>query len=366
MDLRLDKIAAQFDLASSIGTISPYGSGHINDTYCVYATDDATPLYILQRLNHHVFSNIPALKTNIVRITSHIRNKLSQNPDADIQREVLTPLPTKAKDYFYRDAAGNYWGMYVFIQSSVLYDTVQSESQAYQAGKAFGRFIQLLSDFPAGELHESIPNFHNMLWRLEQFLHAKKADKAGRLGEVEPEITFVETRAERMLSLPRYAADGILPQRITHNDTKLNNILFDTQGRALCVIDLDTVMPGLIHYDFGDSIRSITSGGVEDETDLSSISFNVSLYTAYTQGFLGELHSILTPLELETLAFGAQYMTFIMGLRFLTDYLNGDTYYKTHYAAQNLARARSQFALLGKMECVAPEMQQVVEKYSKL
>lgn len=363
MKITLEDIAAHFVLPSPIGRIIPYGSGHINDTFCIYDTTQTIPLYILQRINHQVFTNIPLLKTTTARITEHIRSKLRQKTNTDLHRAVLTPLATKTGEFFFLDADGNYWGMYLFIQGSVLYDTVRSDRQAYQAGTMFGRFIRLLADFPTSELHESIPNFHNMIVRLEQFYEAQEQDRAKRTKIVQSEIDFVTARVDSMTSLQNNLANGLLPQRITHNDTKLNNILFDAAGNALCVIDLDTVMPGLVHYDFGDSIRSIASSSAEDETDPSRICLNLAFYTAYTRGFLEELHTILTPFEQTTLAFGAQYMTFIMGLRFLTDYLNGDVYYKIHYAQHNITRARSQFALLRDMERHAVEMQAIIDNW---
>ena len=280
----------------------------------------------------------------------------------DPDRETLHFIKTKDGAQYYTAPDGDYFRAYVFVKDSISYDAVESAALFQKSGEAFGRFQHLLADFPAETLYETIPNFHNTLWRYEnEFLPAVEADKAGRAAAVQAEIQFVKDRKADTHRLSDLAAAGQLPLRVTHNDTKLNNVLFDaTAGEAICVIDLDTVMPGLAHYDFGDSIRFGANTAAEDEADLSKVSLDLEYFGAYAKGFLSQAGESLTQTEIDQLAFSAKLMTFECGMRFLTDYLNGDTYFKTAYPEHNLVRARNQFALVADMERKMNQMEALI------
>jgi hypothetical protein len=320
------------------------------------------PDYILQRINHHIFKNVPKLQDNILRVTSHIRKKLEQTPGANPDRETLTLIPALDGKPYFKDEEGNFWRIYIFIDKNRSYDRVESPAQAYEGGKAFGRFQYLISDLEGDPLHETIPNFHNMDMRLKTFFETVKNDPANRVSKAGPEIKFVEERAEVMTRILRLGEEKKIPERITHNDTKFNNVLLDENDKRLCVIDLDTVMPGYIHYDFGDSIRTTTNTGNEDEKDLSKVEMDIRLFEAYSKGFLEETKSFLTPVEIDNLAFSGKMMTFIIGLRFITDYLDGDHYFKIHHEHHNLQRAKAQFKLVASMERQFEDMQKIIEE----
>ncbi|WP_461489833.1 phosphotransferase enzyme family protein [Pontibacter sp. HJ8] len=343
-------VLSQFDLKGGIEAVTPYGSGHIHDTYYVRNTDAACPDYLLQRINHHVFRNVPQLMENIQQVTTHLRNKLAGMPAQDPDREVLTLIPTRRHTTYYQDADGNFWRVYLLLQGTRSYDLVENAQQAYQGGKAFGRFQALLADMDATQLHESIPDFHNVEYRLRQFEEAREKDPAGRVTEVQAEIEFVEQRVHAMATIVRLGREGKLPLRITHNDTKFNNVLLDSQDKAQCVIDLDTVMPGFVAYDYGDAIRTTAVTTPEDEKDLSKIDIDLDLFRGFTQGFLEETRGSLTEQEIESLSLGITLLPFIMGLRFLTDYIDGDHYYKIHFPEHNLQRAQAQFRLVEVLE----------------
>jgi len=359
---QLKNIVRQFDICGQATVIQPYGNGHINTTYLVKTTPVDCPDYVLQKINRHVFNNIPALMRNIQLVTEHLRNKLRQNSNADPRREVLTVILTQSGALFYCDEAGDYWRMYLNISDSVSFDMVENEQMALRGGQAFGRFLALLADLPASELYTTIPEFHDLDRRLQNFYNAVKKDSAGRVNKAQKEIAFITERAERMQVINHLAAQGRIPQRITHNDTKFNNILFDRQKRALCVIDLDTVMPGLIHFDFGDAIRTCANTAAEDEADLSGVRMDIDLFRSYARGFLLETAFMLNQTEIDQLAFSAKLMTFIIGLRFLTDYLEDDRYYRIHYKEHNLVRARTQFQLLRSMEEQYDSMRRIIEE----
>ncbi len=342
------------------GPVEPYGSGHIHDTYRVRNGEAGRPEYILQRVNHQVFTRVPELMENISRVTAHLREKLRDVPGADPDRETLTVVPTRGGALYHQDPEGNYWRLYRLIADARSYDVVASPALAYQGGKAFGRFGALLADLPATELHETLPHFHDIERRLVTFEKVLAADPAGRAREVGPEIEFVRERAEAMGTILRWGRAGRLPLRITHNDTKFNNVLLDARDQALCVVDLDTVMPGYVAYDFGDSIRTTANTAAEDEADLSKVDFNVSLFEAYARGYLEEMGRFLTPDEVASLPLGCKLMPYIMGVRFLTDYLDGDHYYKIHFAGHNRQRARAQFAYLRRLEARYGEVERIV------
>ncbi|GAB3533745.1 aminoglycoside phosphotransferase family protein [Pontibacter brevis] len=346
----LSFIASQFATRGEAADIKPHGSGYIHDTYHVVNAQAASPDYLLQRINHLVFKNVPALMENIQLVTGHLRKKLEDVPGANPEKEVLRLIPLKDNRLFYQDTAGNYWRMYEFLPHTRSYDIVRTAQQAFEGGKAFGTFQALLSDLEANLLHDTIPDFHNIAYRLRLFREAIVRNTKNRVKDVMNEIAFVEARTEVMATILKLGQAGELPLRITHNDTKFNNVLLNEQDEAQCVIDLDTVMPGYVAYDFGDAIRTTVNTASEDEKDLDKISVDLDLFQAFTSGFLKETAGFLTNTEVRSLAMGCLLLPFIMGLRFLTDYIDGDTYYKINFPEHNIQRSRAQFRLVQKLE----------------
>lgn len=343
-----------------------YGSGHINDTFLVRCTlDDGTEKkYILQRMNREIFTKPEELMENVINVTSFLRKKIIDR-GGDPERETLNVILTKDGNAYFVDSIGEYWRAYVFIEDAESYDLVERPEDFYESAVAFGNFQSLLSDYPAETLHETIKNFHNTKTRFATFKKAVEEDVMGRAASVQDEINFVLEREDVAFALGDMLAAGELPLRVTHNDTKLNNIMMDSKTRkGICVIDLDTVMPGLSVYDFGDSIRFGASTGAEDEIDLSKISCDMNLFELYTKGFIEGCKGSLTEKELEMLPMGAKVMTFECGMRFLTDYLQGDTYFKIHREGQNLDRCRTQFKLVKDMEDKWETMHEIVKKLS--
>lgn len=349
----MQNIYGRFVLDGNAISCEPYGNGHINHTYLLRT--DAPHAYILQGLNTSVFQNIPGLMQNLIAVTDHLR-RLDGDP-----RHVLTLVPTKEGKPYLCTEDGQYWRLYEFITGSLCLEQPRSADDLLQSGVAFGRFQKQLADFPAETLVETIPRFHDTPHRYELLRQAVHENRAGRLLEVQYELGFYlmhEREASALLDLCRR---GELPLRVTHNDTMLNNVMLDeTLHTPLCVIDLDTVMPGLAANDFGDSIRFGASTAAEDERDLSKVSLSLDLFEAYTRGFLSECGTRLTQAEVETLPMGAKLMTLECGVRFLTDYLNGDTYFHTARPTQNLDRARTQMKLFQDMEAKWSRMQQIV------
>ncbi len=340
----------------------PYGSGHINDTFLTVWRGKR---YILQRMNNNVFPYPLEMMENIAGVTAHIRAKAAQRGE-DTERASLTVVPTRDGKDCFCDSMGSWWRVYVFVENTVARQRVENAKDFEICAEAFGHFQQDLADYPAEKLHETIENFHNTPWRVENLKRAISEDACGRCGEAAEDIAFALAREEFAGTLERAHAAGELPLRVTHNDTKLNNILFDAEtGAAACVIDLDTVMPGYSVNDFGDSIRFGANTAVEDETDLSKVSLNLELFEAYARGFLRGCGGRLTEKELELLPEGAMMMTYECGIRFLTDYLSGDTYFKIHRPKHNLERCRNQFALLADMERKLPEMRAIIKKLEK-
>jgi Ser/Thr protein kinase RdoA (MazF antagonist) len=360
-DSFLFDIVDNFRIEGTIGSVKPFGSGHINDTFLVKIVERVAPDYLLQRKNHYVFKDVPGMMDNIRRVTEHIRKKLEHVKDANPDREVMTLISTDSGAWYVMDADGNYWSLFLFIPDSISYDVVDDDRMAFEGGRAFGRFQRLLADLPGQPLNVTIVDFHNMAWRFDNFHKALKADTVGRAGSVQKEIDFTLAREDEMVSYYKHLCEN-LPERITHNDTKFNNILFDKEGKALCIIDLDTVMPGYVAYDFGDSIRTAANTGEEDDPDLDKVRFNRAVYKNFSEGFISEIREALTPEEIESIPFGARYMTFIMGIRFLTDYLEGDIYYKISDPEQNLRRVRTQHKLILAMEDHFDEMRRIVRE----
>lgn len=348
--------ARAFAISGEFAGASPYGSGHINDSYCaIFEHEGASTRYLLQRINHHIFKNPVALMENIERVTAHLATRVADDPDHD--RRALRLIPTRAGGVLHVDEDGNYWRAYKFIGNATTYDSVQSPEQAFQAARAFGEFQRMLADFPAPRLHDTIPDFHHTPKRFAALEQAISADVAGRAATARPEIDFALERK----SVAARLVEAALPERVTHNDTKINNVLLDdVTGEGTCVIDLDTVMPGLAAYDFGDMVRTATSLSPEDERDLSRVKMEFPLFEALACGYLSSAGGFLTPEEKESLAFAGKLITFEIGIRFLTDYLSGDTYFKVHREGHNLDRCRAQFKLVESIEFEEDRMAELI------
>ncbi|MGL6173435.1 MAG: phosphotransferase enzyme family protein [Cellulosilyticaceae bacterium] len=360
----IKKIAESFNFAGEVTSIESWGNGHINSTFLIQVTENnETVKYILQKINKNVFTKPDEVMENIEKITAHLREKIVAY-GGDIHRETLNIIPTKAGVNYAIDAAGDYWRVFEFITNTLSYEIISNPNDFYTSAKAFGKFQKLLADFPADTLHETILNFHHTKSRYEAFLQAVTEDRMGRTKDVQAEIDFVTARKADTELLLDMLEKGELPLRVTHNDTKINNVMIDkTSGEAICVIDLDTVMPGLSLYDFGDSIRSGATSGLEDEPDLSKIWMELPLFEIYTKGFMESVGDALTENEIRMLPMGAKVMTFECGIRFLTDHLNGDTYFRIHREGHNLDRARTQFKLVADMEQKWDQMKTIVESY---
>ena len=360
-DLR--RVASNFQIIGKLLKGQTYGSGHINDTYrLTYRTpavdpdqSDALTRFILQRINPNIFKRPVALMENIARVTTHIAGKLSDQPDQ--VRRVLTLIPSHRGQMWHIDEQGAYWRAYKFIENARTFDTVQSTQQAFESARAFGRFQRMLVDLPAPALHNTLPDFHDTPKRFLALEDAIARDVAGRLTLARAEVDFAVKR--------RYVADGLvqaaLPERVTHNDTKLSNVMLDdSTNEGICVIDLDTVMPGVALYDFGDMVRTTTTSSVEDERDLSKVTMQFPMFQALVRGYLSTAGDFLTGQEKSLLVFSAKLITLEQGIRFLTDYLLGDTYYKIRHQQQNLDRCRTQFQLMQSIEEQEAAMHELV------
>lgn len=350
------EICSKFDVFADVGS---YGNGHINDTYLC----TTSPAFILQRINTDIFKNADELMENISNVTAHLKEKISAyggNPD----RETLILIKTVDGKPYYRDEDGSCYRMYKFVENTVSIDVPENPNQMYETGKAFGKFQRMLDDFNAEILHETIKDFHTTPKRVEQLKNAMESNPKDRLKDVQPEIEMALHYAKYASAITDAMAEGTVPMRVTHNDTKLNNILFDKDTlEGICVIDLDTVMPGSMLYDFGDALRFGASTGAEDETDLSKIEFDLDMFDGFAKGFLAETGKCLTEKEIELMPLSALIMTYECGIRFLADYLNGDTYFKIHREHHNLDRARTQLKLVKDIESKLPLMSEIVKKY---
>lgn len=353
----LNEIVLQFPVEGKPVSCERYGCGHINVTYLVVT--DCGHRYILQKINSHIFKDVDGLMGNIVAVTRHLQKKASD------PREAMTVIFTNDGKPYYFDGEEGYYRLYEFVEGSICLQAPETVEDFYQSAVGFGHFQELLADFPAEQLCEAIPNFHNTIDRYRIFHEVLERDPEGRAKDVKEEIDFVLAHEEEAGTLHRMRLSGELPLRVTHNDTKLNNVLLDEKTRkALCVIDLDTIMPGLSLYDFGDSIRFGAATAAEDEKDLSKMEMSLDLFRTYTKGFLGACPGLTTK-ELEMLPMGAKTMTLECGVRFLTDYLDGDHYFAVHREGQNLDRARTQFKLVHDMESKWDKMAQIVKEESK-
>ncbi|MDD7174648.1 MAG: aminoglycoside phosphotransferase family protein [Clostridiales bacterium] len=351
MDSKKLDIARRFDVPEGKISAEPYGNGHINDTLCVtVSAAQGQRRFIMQRVNRYVFQKPEEVIRNIEQVTEYLRGVIASE-GGDPQRETLTLVRTKDGKTFTYDEDGELWRMYLFIEDTISRDLPDTTELFALSGEAFGRFQRQMGGFPAASLVESIPDFHNTPARYAQLMDAVARNAAGRLGEVEEELAFCRAREKDTHALLDALAAGEIPLRVTHNDTKLNNVLLDAKtGRGVCVIDLDTVMPGLAAYDFGDSIRFGANTAEEDERDLSKVQFSLPMYEAFTRGFLSEAGQVMSRREIELLPMGARLMTLECGMRFLADHLNGDKYFRIHRPGHNLDRARTQFALVRHME----------------
>lgn len=356
------EIVQLFALEGTIAGVQEYGSGHINRTELVEMEKDGQrEKYILQRINTEIFHDVDGLMENIVGVTDYLRKKIKA-AGGDFEREALQVIPTKDGASYCR-AEGGCYRMYRFISNAVSYDAVRSPGDFYESALAFGTFQSLLSDYPAETLHETIPDFHNTPKRFADFCEAVNKDVMGRVALARKEIDFLMEREQELSVLTDLQKAGELPLRVTHNDTKLNNVMLDAKtGKGVCVIDLDTVMPGLSVNDFGDSIRFGANTAAEDETDLSKVSLDLGLYEQYVNGFLKGCQGSLTKKELEMLPMGAKMMTMECGMRFLADYLSGDTYFRIHKEHHNLDRCRTQLALTADMERKWEQMKEIVSR----
>lgn len=358
--------ANAFLVKGQVKSCEPYGSGHINNTFLLICQEDGQEYsYILQQMNQEVFKDIEGLMRNVKGVTSFLRRRIIEN-HGDPDRETLNLIPTKDGKDYYRDSLGYCWRAYLFITGATCYNLVEKPEDFYQSGKAFGRFQCLLADFPASRLTETIPDFHNTAARFLTFQKAVERDVMGRAFQAQEEIRFIRDRQEEMGLAYSLQKQGKLPLRVSHNDTKLNNIMIDdATGQALCIIDLDTIMPGFSIFDYGDSIRFGANTAREDEQDLSKVSLSLLLFEVYTKGFLEGSNGRLTGTEIALLPYGAKMMTLECGMRFLTDYLEGDVYFHISRETHNLDRCRTQLALVADMEKKWDEMGGIVKKYHK-
>lgn len=360
--MNYEQILSNFNLSGKFISCEPYGNGHINQTFVAYFDENGKKVrYILQKINHKLFDPVEKLMQNIELVTEFNRKKIAErggNPD----RESLTIIRTLDGKTFYKADNDNYFRVYIFIEDTVAYQTVQNPKDFYYSALAFGNFNNLLAEFDASKLYEILPRFHDTKKRYNDFLNALKEDKLGRAKECEKEIEFIKARESYYGKIVDMLASGEMPLKVTHNDTKLNNVLLDDKtGKPVAVIDLDTIMPGSVCYDFGDSIRFGCNPCEEDEKDLSKVNFRFDLYKIYLEGFLEALGDRITQVEKDNLAFGSILMTIECGMRFLADYLSGDTYFRTHRAGQNLDRARTQLKLVSDMEQILDQMNALVK-----
>ncbi|WP_295729034.1 phosphotransferase enzyme family protein [uncultured Muribaculum sp.] len=347
-------IVARFATEGTVGSVKPLGNGLINDTYVVRTEEADMPDYVLQRINHHIFTDVDVLQSNIEAVTAHIRRKLEESGADDIDRKVLRFIPVRGGGKTYHFDGESYWRMMAFIPGAHTLEAVTPESSR-DAGRAFGEFQAMLVDMDA-DLKESIPDFHNMELRLRQLREAVALDKAGRVEGVRDILEEIESRADEMCLAERLHREGKLPKRICHCDTKVNNMMFDEHGQVLCVIDLDTVMPSYVFSDYGDFLRTGANKGDEDDRDLSRVEFDMDIFRAFTEGYLSSARTFLTPVEIDNLPYAAAMFPYMQAVRFLADYINGDTYYKIQYPDHNLVRTRAQMKLLHSVDRHTPEM----------
>ena len=361
---KLEHISQQFQIYGEILHAETCKIGHINETYsATYSQGGTLVRYIHQKINQHVFKDPEAVMDNVMRVTTHLRKKLIDMGEKAITRKALTVVPTRDGRSYFRDEDGECWRTFFFIERAQTFEAVQTPKQAFEAGKAFGKFQNLLVDLPGKRLHETIPDFHHTRKRFEVLKKAIKDDHVNRAIRAKPEIDFALKQEKIVDVLLKALETGKLKERVTHNDTKFNNVMLDSEtGQEMCVVDLDTVMPGLVLYDFGDMVRTTTSPTLEDERDLSRVQMQMSMFEALARGYVSAAGEFLTPVEKSYLAFAGKLITFTIGIRFLTDFLLGDTYFRVHRPDHNLDRSRTQFKLVESIERQEKAMQKFVDK----
>jgi hypothetical protein len=362
--MNTEKIAAQFSTTGLIGKVQVHGGGFINDSYRLINQIEGQADYLLQRVNHHVFKDVDLLMRNMVLVTDHVKAKIKKIYPEEVDRRSLTIVPTNSGKSYFKDPDGNYWRVLRFIDNHLVFDSTTEPEIAYQGALTFGAFTTMLNDLPADKVGTVIPDFHNMNWRLIQLKESIKKDAAGRLKLVQDEISYVESRAKMMLTIHELGEKGAIPLRVTHNDTKISNVLFDKEQNGLCVIDLDTIQPGYVTSDFGDGIRTLTNTGEEDDENLDRVSMDLELYEAFASGFLDSTRDILLETEKNALLYAGLLFPYMQAVRFLIDYLDGDTYYKVKHPEHNLVRTRAQLKLTRDGEEKMDKLKAIINKLS--
>ncbi len=362
MNSQLNGIALNFQIEGQVEKVAPLGEGFINDTFIIKTQGDS-PNYILQRKNKNIFSPIPAMMYNIQKVCLHIKKKV-EKAGGNPLREAMTIIPAKDGKLYFLDEEDEYWAACLFIEDTIAYDAAETPELAYSGGKGIGKFQSLVADLKE-PLTNILPGFHDIRFRFKQWDEVLAKDPVGRKAEVAEEISWIEDRRDEMLKFWEMVEEGIIPTRISHNDTKINNILFDKKGDVLCVIDLDTVLSSTVLNDFGDAMRFYTNTGLEDDENLDNVSMDMNIFKAFAKGYLEETNSFLTDKEKEYLAFSARYITYEQVLRFLMDYIDGDNYYKVKSADHNLIRTRAQYKLLQSMEDQYVEMTNTINELTR-
>ena len=362
--MNLQDIANQFATRGCIKEVKSHGGGHINDSYHLVNTIVGEPDYLLQRVNHHVFKDVPLLMNNLSIVTAHVRTKTKMEFPDEVERRSLTIIPTTGGETYFVDPDGNFWRVLRFIEDHLVFDSTTDPAIAYEGAKTFGAFTVMLNDLPPGKVGTVIPDFHNMKWRLTQLKESIRKDVAGRLKEVKKEIDYVESRSKLMLTVHELGEKGAIPLRVTHNDTKISNVLYDTNKKGLCVIDLDTIQPGYVTSDFGDGIRTLTNTGEEDDTNLDRVTMDLELYEAFASGFLDSTRSVLSDTEKDALLYGGLLFPYMQAVRFMIDYIDGDTYYKVKHPEHNLERTRAQLKLTQDGESKLEKMKIIIKSLS--
>lgn len=363
--MNLSEITEQFSTEGTIVEITGHETGHINENFILRTGDPGVPDYFLQRINQVAFRDVELLMNNISLVTSHIASQVADAEGPGQYRRSLTLVPTRSGASWFTDPDGEAWRLFRYIDDHVVYERTTDPAIAREGARMFGEFDRMISGLPVPALGETIPWFHHIGKRLTALEEAITKDSSNRKSGVEEEISYVRSRAGLMNTILELGSRGAIPRRLTHNDTKISNVLFDRDGRGLCVVDLDTVMPGYIHYDFGDGIRTFTNTGKEDDADLYNVAMDLELYRAFAEGFLDATRGFLTPAETDTLVFGGILFPYLMGVRFLTDFLEGDIYYRTGFEEHNLVRARAQFRLAVDAEEKMEDCREMIRKIAR-
>lgn len=358
--MNLQHLINNFQLEGKISEAFPFGSGHINETFRLKNKDPQLPDYLLQKINHHIFKDVDGMMNNIYLVCEHLREVFTIGSDQESLKVVLSE---DGKPYV-KDEEGAFWRVFDFKSELISYDIAETPEQIFEGARSFGIFMRTLDDFPVEKLVDTIPNFHHVGFRINNLKLAIQKDEVGRLKESEELVEYALSITEKVSQTQLAGEAGLIPMRVTHNDTKFNNVLLTQEGKGRCVIDLDTVMPGYVHYDFGDGIRTTVCKAAEDEADLERIVVDKERFEAFSAGFLGEMKGSLSEKEIELLAVSGALFAYLMGIRFLTDYLEGDIYYKTHFPAQNLQRSRAQLYLCKCILAEEKELNRIIKRYT--